>query len=139
MLRSFFILLILLYASCQDIKTMEIPDWCFVCILILSQEPRPIVFFGVIFLYGLIAAICALLKKNIPMGFGDVKVLAAVGFVRGFEYLIYLFCFSSIVCGAYCLIRLIVTKNKKEFLKGDIPYMPFILCGFILTEILSLR
>lgn len=139
MLRSFFILLILLFASYQDIKTMEIPDWCFTLILILSQEPRPIVFFSVIFLYGLIAATCALLKKNVPMGFGDIKVLAAIGFVRGFEYLIYLFCFSSIVCGTYCLIRLFFAKNKKEFLEGDIPYMPFILCGFILTEILSLQ
>lgn len=137
MLRSFFIFFVLSFASFSDIKTMEIPDWCFVSILIAAQNPKPIVFCSVILTYGIIVLICCVFQKNIPMGFGDIKIFAAIGFVYGSEFMIFVCCSSALICGAYCLVRFCISKQKREFLKKQIPYMPFILLGFILCTIRS--
>jgi leader peptidase (prepilin peptidase)/N-methyltransferase len=74
------------------------------------------------------------------MGFGDVKLMAALGLVMGFPKIL-MIAVTSFLIGAFISIVLLILKKKKA--KDNIPFGPFIVIStiivmFIPTNILLL-
>jgi leader peptidase (prepilin peptidase)/N-methyltransferase len=74
------------------------------------------------------------------MGYGDIKLMAALGLVMGFPKIL-MIAVTSFLIGAFISIVLLILKKKKA--KDNIPFGPFIVIStiivmFIPTNILLL-
>ncbi len=132
---------LLLVASVIDLYHMIIPDVISLGMIVLS----PIVAYfhpsltlidsglGVIlgggFLY-LIAWLYWIIRKEIGMGFGDVKLLAGIGGWLGYKAVFPTIFYSSILGAGIGIIFIIISKNRS--LKTAIPFGPFLALGAIL-------
>ena len=129
MIRRLFILIILYYASLKDIKSLEIPDFCFILIMLCSKRfslPNIISFLCVAFVYIALLIASSAFKKEVPIGMGDAKLFAALAFSLGLYSMAKIFCFSSIASGLYALILIITKRSKEKYF----PLAPFILIGY---------
>lgn len=148
-MRHFFILLILIYAATSDIKTLEVPNRCFILILLCTNQlslNRIISFTLVFLIYLVIVLIYSLLDKDVPIGMADAKIFAALSFSLGINKAITIFIYSSLASGLYAasllILRLIHAKslsnnNGSTFLQTEIPFVPFITLGMLTACLLS--
>lgn len=67
-------------------------------------------------------------------GMGDVKLLAAQGFMMGLYGVVNTFLYALLCCSVIALI--LMATNKKK-LKDKLPFAPFIFAGFIVSLILG--
>lgn len=79
--------------------------------------------------FGLVAAACAVLGADMPLGAGDAKLFAAIGLIAGTEGLAAACVAACLSAGAAAFILLILGKKNK---KDRIPFGPFISFGFML-------
>lgn len=82
--------------------------------------------FGLLFL---VSAIGKIAYKRDAMGFGDVKLMGAVGAIFGWKAVIFTVFASSLAGSAAGLVLMAL---KRRGMKGMIPYGPFIAIGAIL-------
>lgn len=90
--------------------------------------------------FGIITLIGKLIANKEAMGFGDVKLMAALGLVMGFPKIL-MIAITAFLIGAFISIVLLILKKKKA--KDVIPFGPFIVIStiivmFIPTNILLL-
>ena len=90
--------------------------------------------------FGIITLIGKLIVNKEAMGFGDVKLMAALGLVMGFPKIL-MIAITSFLIGAFISILLLIFKKKKA--KDTVPFGPFIVIStiivmFIPTNILLL-
>jgi len=90
--------------------------------------------------FAIITLIGKLIANKETMGFGDVKLMAALGLVMGFPKIL-MIAITSFLIGAFISIVLLILKKKKA--KDTIPFGPFIVIStiivmFIPTNILLL-
>lgn len=67
------------------------------------------------------------------IGMGDVKLLAAIGFVLGLELLWAVLLLSSLLC---LLVAIILLISKAKTLKDSLPFAPFIMFGYMISIML---
>ena len=127
----------MVYAAYSDLKTMEIPDKCFILIMLLAEKPCitwSLILLGV---YLLIALLFHLAGSSVPMGFGDMKILFSLCFSLGPIFAFRCFAAASLLSGAYGIYILAKNRFSNDSLKTAIPFMPFLALGFIAASILS--
>ncbi len=125
---------ILLLIAFVDFKTMLIPNWTVLLILVLgilfaffnrdvSWLERLIGFFGA----GLGLLLIYILSRG-GIGGGDIKLMAAAGFFLGWKLTLWAMLVGSIIGGVFGVIILASGKGQ---LKTAIPYGPFLVIGII--------
>lgn len=125
-MRHFFVFVILLYGSYHDIKTMEVPDACFLLIMCCAPKlslGNALEFLGVFVFYFVLIMVCGILNLGVPFGMADAKIFAALSFSFGLTRSLWTFCTSSIISGIYAVFLLLFKKISK---KDCFPYVPFI-------------
>lgn len=131
---------ILLICSVIDLKHMIIPDVLTIPMIILSPliaiiHPELTIkssLIGLILGGGvlyLIAWIYWIFRKEIGIGFGDVKFLAAIGGWIGYEGIVPTLFIASIV-GASVGLSFVIYKRNIDF-KTPIPFGPFLALGAV--------
>lgn len=134
--------------SITDVILYKIPNLCVVILLVgrcLSLIPELICSDGTFFI-GMInsllaGSVCLLfllvLSKmtNGGIGYGDVKLFGALGFLGGVYAVIYTLVLSFFLCAIASSIFLI---SGKKGLRDGLPMGPFIFLGFAATMILGL-
>ena len=132
---NLWVLILLTIISAADMKHMMIPDVCILLLLpaaLFSSENlkgRMAAAASVWILFLTSAAISALLRRPVPMGMGDIKLFSAIGLISGLSGLIFVFTVSSLACGAFSAILLILKKAQK---KDQIAFGPFIAVSYVL-------
>jgi len=84
---------------------------------------------------GVLFYVIALASKG-GMGGGDIKLMAVLGFITGWPYVLILFMLSFILgalAGGFLLII------KKKALKDSLPFAPFLSIGFLLVTFWGIR
>lgn len=84
---------------------------------------------------GVLFYVIALASKG-GMGGGDIKLMAALGFITGWPYVLVLFMLSFILgalAGGFLLII------KKKTLKDSLPFAPFLSIGFLLVTFWGIK
>lgn len=77
-----------------------------------------------------------LIFKKETMGFGDVKLMGALGLYFGWRGIIVISILSFLIAAVFCLVLIIVKKVKKETLSEFIPFGPFIvLASFVVIYV----
>ena len=64
------------------------------------------------------------------MGFGDVKLAAAAGFMLGWQKLIFAMLIASVVGSVVLIVLNLIRKDDK---RAEYPFGPFISAGIILA------
>lgn len=116
---------ILLLATIYDLKYNIIPNYISLLTILIG------LYNGKIYISGLLVAIFILiitLKFENYKGGGDIKLIGAIGLLKGFEFTYGLFLFSEIL---ELVFRLILKILKKPSDKG-IAYAPIMLISSIL-------
>lgn len=134
--------------SITDIKLYKIPNLCVLILLggrCLSFIPELInndgtVLMGLInsLIAGIVSLLFLLLISKITrggIGYGDVKLFGALGFLCGVRAVLYTLILSFFLCA---IVSAILLLTKKKGLKDDLPMGPFIWLGFAVTIIFGL-
>jgi leader peptidase (prepilin peptidase) / N-methyltransferase len=124
---------ILIMAAVIDLQTMIIPDRthiiCILCgILLLILHPTQLLdkaIGAVIVCIPLL--IIAYVTKG--MGYGDVKLMGAAGFVLGWQNILFAMMLGSITAS---VIGIITTRIKKISLKTEMPLGPHLIFGILI-------
>lgn len=146
--RMILAMAVLNVISITDITLYRIPNVCVLILLagrVLSIIAEMIVGDGTLLLSllnSLIAGIACLiflfLASKITgggIGYGDIKLFAALGFLCGTRAVVYTLLLSVFICSIVSVVLLI---SKKKKLKDGLPMGPFIWVGFAITVILAL-
>ena len=134
--------------SITDIKLYKIPNLCVLILLggrCLSMIPELVNNDGT-FLMGLINSLIAgivsflflLLMSKITrggIGYGDVKLFGALGFLCGVRAVLYTLMLSFFLCA---IVSAVLLLSRKKGLKDGLPMGPFIWIGFAIAIILGL-
>lgn len=119
---------LLLVASISDIRTRDIPDT--LCLLVFLTG---FICFEPIKLFGILAALPLLLAAMLwgGMGGGDIKCMAAAGFVLGFQK-----CMAALIIGLTAMLLFytvyyVIQKLRKRERKQALPLVPFLSAGCI--------
>ena len=75
------------------------------------------------------ALIAALLKRDMPFGMGDAKLLSAIALSFGFEGLAITYVLAALTSGACAAFLLLIKRQNK---KDRIAFGPFIAISFML-------
>ena len=132
---TIWILMLLTVISITDIKRLVIPDICILLMLpaaFFFRSPwrgRLIAALAVWTAFFLIAAVSALLKSEMPMGMGDIKLFSAIALISGPAGLAASGILSSLTGGIYAAILLALKKVQK---KDQIAFGPFIAVSYAL-------
>lgn len=115
---SFLLMPLLIYLSWCDIRTMEIPDagWIIIAAYALFSGPQWLpaaAVFLILFLFSL---------KNM-LGFGDVKLCAAMALLAGYRIVI--------IIEAASLLALLFCLLSKKGSGVRIPFAPFLCIAFL--------
>ena len=133
---------ILIIATLIDIRLMIIPDILSIGLIVTSplivlMHPDLTLkssLLGILLGGGslfIIAWIYYLIRKEVGLGFGDVKLLAGIGGWLGSESILPTIMIGSIVGALVGIVIILVTK-KNEGMKTAIPYGPFLALGALL-------
>lgn len=139
---DFLFVLTLLSIGIKDFKDKIIPDFFnFILLglgtlkifLLNNDFEKSIIGMGVyplilIFIYGYVSEI---VKKDV-VGFGDIKLLGAVGFYNGYSGLYDMLILHNIIFTAGLIIILPFYIFKKEIRNKEIPFAPFIVLGVLI-------
>ena len=131
-MRHFFILLILIYASVKDIKSMEVPDLPFILILFFANQINlnAVKNFILVALLYLIAVIAfSIFDRDVPIGMADAKIFASLAFALGLSQAFTIFIYSSLASGVYAAALLVCNSTKTTTFQTAFPYVPFITLG----------
>lgn len=129
------ILSMLVIISTADMRKMIIPDICILLLLPLSLisaepwKPRIIAAAAVWTAFFLTAILCALFRKEVPLGMGDIKLFSAIALISGPTGLAASIIVSSLSCGVFAAILVVLKKAQK---KDQIAFGPFIAMGYAL-------
>lgn len=144
----------LIVASAIDIKIMEIPDSMWVTILIggILVYVNDLIANGFIFenlierVIGFFAAstilfVLAVITKG-GMGGGDIKLMAACGFLLGWQLVLLSLIFGALLGTVYFVIVYIKNKKKEEKLDHKVPFAPHLalavaICIFVGQQFLD--
>lgn len=133
----FILLLAIIYI---DIKKLYIPNFLNLLLLMLGiyykgtdliTIENSIIGMGVytvpiIILYGYLSD---LLKKEV-FGFGDIKLLLALGYILGYTNLYNIYIYYMIAFSLGAIMGIILGILKKDF-RGESPFSPFLILGFL--------
>lgn len=128
-----FIALLLLITICWfDIKEKRIPDILVIVLLVCCFSTdiitdKSISITNLIFAFITTVVLCGI-YMFLPLGFGDVKLLATLSYALGalhFSYCLFISCVSA---GIYVLI--VNIKSKRD---NAVPFAPFITLGTIFS------
>ncbi len=128
MIIDFFAIAVLIIASYFDIRKRIIPNITVIALFALGIVNIFLNSFyfdliiGIIFPSIILLLLKIILKQNI--GFGDIKMLSALGFLIGYKQT-FILLFISL---AVCLIFSVISKKKT---KETIPFAPFFLIGYV--------
>ena len=125
------VLFIMTLMSLCDIKYMIIPDELCLLLLVSAMGFIPYhgvkdMIFGLLFGVGIglsIWALSKLLFKKDGIGFGDVKVYGALGFVTGLKGVITIFLLTTLISGLSFLIQVIIKRSSFKDRKALCPYI----------------
>lgn len=123
---------VLIYAAVIDLQTMIIPDrthiLCLLCgVLLLILHPSQLtdrLIGAVVVCIPLL--IIAYLTKG--MGYGDVKLMGAAGFVLGWQNILLSMMIASITAS---IVGIISTRMKKTSLKSEMPLGPHLIFAIL--------
>ncbi|MEG0076406.1 prepilin peptidase [Anaerorhabdus sp.] len=123
---------VLIYAAVIDLQTMIIPDrthiLCLLCgVLLLILHPSQLadrLIGAVVVCIPLL--IIAYLTKG--MGYGDVKLMGAAGFVLGWQNILLAMMIASITAS---IVGIISTRMKKTSLKSEMPLGPHLIFAIL--------
>jgi len=118
---------VLLFASVYDIKTHTVPDYVHILILsagLLRFQPLP-AFFG--FILVPLPFLIAFLREENSVGGGDIKLMAACGFVLGVRL-----GFSALTFGLFMAVMWNAAYNKE---KNPFSLAPYLTLGCFLALI----
>lgn len=133
----------LLLISIADIKYMIVPDQFVVAVSVTAvgfipfQEGFFSPFYGALLGSGsflIIGLIGKLFLKKEAMGFGDVKLMAAIGLVTGFSGMVIVIVVTFFSSGIIMGIGLLSRKLKKESYQPLAPYIAVSAAAFILFK-----
>ena len=130
---NIIILLCLAYATYTDIKSHSISikvslSATILIIITLFFSDRP---YLSSIIYGLIPGIVLFILSYLTresIGYGDGVIVSIIGIGLGFSKVIFI-CIIAFIVTAIVAIFLII---KRKSGKSTLPFVPFILCGFIL-------
>ncbi len=126
-----------LTVSCvQDLKSKEFSLWLALALFAVSFANAAL---GESFFPSLIASAATLailggisLLSKQRLGFGDVMILSALVLFRGFASGIFIFSTALIFCLVLSIIRLTLSKGKKN---TETAFVPFLSIGFVMSFI----
>ena len=137
----------LILAFCLDLKYMIIPDTSGAVILIsgiinliseISLEKTIDSIIGLILggmVFYIINKISEIFTKQTGFGFGDIKLLAAIGMFLGYKDIIVIMIMSVFISAAFSIVFLIVNKIRK--IKEEyLPFGPFIVISTLIICII---
>lgn len=131
--KGFFYALILMYASYVDIRTKTIPDKVHVLILLVSLIKVNLIYSMLGFLIVPLPFFITALLKGGGIGGGDVKFMAASGFLLGIKG-----GFIAIVIGLLLALSInaIVYKVKSKDKNISFPLAPYLSVGCFLSYLI---
>lgn len=141
-LPLFFILCLLIQLSISDLLYMIIPDQhvlailiCSTLLIIMKAHPfsLPFHFTGALIgggIYLLVSLISILFKKSNAIGFGDIKLMASLGFLVGTYDILFIFVVTTLLSSVFLIVGL---SLRKLTFHSFFPLAPFISLAFILT------
>lgn len=83
------------------------------------------------FLPGILCLFLAKLTRE-AIGYGDALMMIAAGAFCGIPVLLFLLFCGFLTAALFSIVLLILKKRKR---KEEIPFMPFLLCGYVFTLI----
>lgn len=89
-------------------------------------------FWGLLFGFGFLFLVSILSKRSI--GFGDVKLFAAIGIYMGFWGTFNVLFYSLLYCA---VVSIVLLAAKKADRKARIPFAPFIFAGYVTAVLLQ--
>lgn len=130
--HKIIILFLLAYSAYTDIKeryVMMVPIYmCFFISILgyfIPNKGEVIDLWGII--PGILLLIIGMVSKG-SIGDGDVYIVMIVGLMMGLRNTLTVLLIGSVLSAIYCLFELVAKgKNKKD----SIPYIPFILSGYL--------
>lgn len=131
----------IMVAALSDIKYQIIPDQCLPVILILAAVNLGFdrigggaVFYDTVYspflgaalgglIWILIGGIGRFVYKKESVGFGDVKLFSAIGFLCGFPLVVFVFVFSVFIAGLHFSLLILMKKLDKNHYMPMGPYL----------------
>lgn len=120
----------------QDLKSKEFSLWLAIALYALAGANA---FVSESFIPNLISASAVLgvlgaisLISKQKLGLGDVLILSALVLFRGFASGIFIFSTALIFCLVFCIIRLALSKGKRN---TETAFVPFLSIGFVMSFI----
>ena len=131
-----FCIAILVLLSVIDIVSLTVPDAAVLMLLgaaviwmpaesLLDAMPAATAILGA---YLLTALLCSVLKRPVPFGMGDIKLLCALSLGLCTAELLQLLAAAAVLAGVYAAILLAL---KKAGPKSQMPFVPFIAAGYV--------
>lgn len=124
MIKNIIILIILIIAAIQDIKNREVSNLISLFILIISLYNFKIVNIAGLTLTPMPLIITNIIHKD-SFGGADIKIIGSLGLCYGFTKTFFMLLIALLLS----LIIKIITK------KESVPFVPYILVGFIIINI----
>ncbi|MCD8120359.1 MAG: A24 family peptidase [Lachnospiraceae bacterium] len=147
LLKIIFATVILACACAADIRSRRIPNLCPALLAAggaVFLVPEFILFRDEVWALlsdSILAAVLCLIfflvihgLSHGGIGFGDIKLFSALGFLLGAEPLLYTVFFSFLLFACVSVILLLLKKKRRE---DTLPFAPFILTGFLGSFLLS--
>ena len=137
LLRLGLVMLFLIFESVIDIKKREISITASVIIsliaVLLIVFAKDIHILSMVF--GLCEGILLMILSHVSkeqIGFGDGIILCATGLILGWKDNLTMFFFSCLICALFSICLMTIKKADK---RTKIPFVPFMVPGFILSVI----
>ncbi len=129
----------LVILSFEDIKDRMISDKYIICILLSAFLFRIIAFEWIKLLNGaitgaVIGSVILLIRKVFKqnIGMGDLKLLAVLSISFGYAGMVSVLFYSVVLALLYGIFMMVLKKKNKN---SEIPFVPFITIGSLLTVI----
>lgn len=146
--RYYVLMYTVCYLACVDIKKQIVPNRILLGLLLvralllipeLLLYPAYIGGFLLASVLGAVLGMAVLFVGNIickkGMGLGDIKLFGVIGCYVGPEAVLFVLFFSLFLAAIYSIILLL---GKKIGAKDEIPFVPFVFAGLIVTCLLGI-